>query len=45
MAQVGLEPTRPFGQQILSLLRLPLRHSTFVFYRTINSFSIQKLEQ
>ena len=25
--EVGLEPTRPHGRQILSLVRLPFRHS------------------
>ena len=25
--EVGLEPTRPCGHQILSLARLPFRHS------------------
>jgi hypothetical protein len=29
----GLEPPRPYGQQILSLQRLPFRHTRFlVFY-------------
>lgn len=26
MPKVGLEPTHPFGYQILSLARLPFRH-------------------
>lgn len=26
VARAGLEPARPYGQQILSLVRLPLRH-------------------
>jgi hypothetical protein len=26
VAKAGLEPARPYGQQILSLVRLPLRH-------------------
>jgi hypothetical protein len=27
MGAEGLEPSRPYGQQILSLLRLPFRHA------------------
>ena len=40
---VGLEPTRPFGQQILSLSRLPIpthRHSTFFSVTTVDYYII-----
>lgn len=29
---IGLEPTRPFGQQLLRLPRLPLRHVGIDYY-------------
>ena len=32
----GIEPARPFGQQILSLLRLPISPSGQIFHSSIN---------
>jgi hypothetical protein len=34
MGVVGLEPTQPCDQQILSLVRLPFRHTPKLFYNS-----------
>ena len=44
MPSVGLEPTRPFGPQGLSLLRLPFHHKGIILLVSHLRFELRPLE-